>query len=67
MSPTIRMPPVAQRERHAALEACRSALEAARCARRLAAALSCRRDVWEVLQVVEAEIAAAERALARLA
>ncbi len=61
------MPPIAERERQASVEACRSALEAAGCAGRLAAALTCRREVWEVLQVALAEIAAAERALARLA
>lgn len=67
MSPHIRMPPTPERERQAAVRACAMALEAARCTGRLAGAMSCRRDVWEVLQVALAEITAAERALARLA
>ena len=61
------MPPAPERQREAAIRACATALEAARCAGQVAGAMSCRRDVWEVLQVALAEIRAAERALARLA
>jgi len=67
MSPSLRMPSVADREREAARRACASALAAARCAGQIAGAMSGRRDVWEVLQVALSEITAAERALARLA
>jgi len=67
MSPYLRIPPVADREREAALQACAAALAAARCAGQIAGAMSGRRDVWEVLQVALSEITAAERALARLA
>jgi hypothetical protein len=66
MSPTLRLPSTRERERQAAVRVCEDSLQAARCAARLAAALSGRYEVWEVLQFAGEAISAAERALARL-